>query len=32
MRTAEDMWTQAFRDMLSRREHRSARLALAASL
>jgi hypothetical protein len=30
MRTAEDMWTEAFRDLLARRDHRHARLALAA--
>jgi two-component system cell cycle response regulator len=32
MSSVEDMWTEAFRDLLDRREHGSARLALAASL
>jgi diguanylate cyclase (GGDEF)-like protein len=32
MTSAEDMWTEAFRDLLARREHRNATFALAASL
>jgi diguanylate cyclase (GGDEF)-like protein len=31
MRGAEDMWSEAYRDLLDRREWRSARLAIAAS-
>jgi diguanylate cyclase (GGDEF)-like protein len=32
MTSAEDMWNEAFRDLLARRERRSERRALAASL
>jgi diguanylate cyclase (GGDEF)-like protein len=32
MSSVEDMWTEAFRDLIDRREHRSERLAFAANL
>jgi hypothetical protein len=32
MSSVEDMWTEAFRDLLDRRERRSERLAFAANL